>query len=174
MASEDSRYKRIARVLLQTPGMRQVAIAQAIGETSKAEKNGVSAALCTMLKDGRAYHNGQSAHSGRRRWFAHPHALDDRRHKNPSAKRTETLRKVAKAQQAKATGKKPEAQQPKYGRTPILIKHFEPAAVYAEDQQAETVEQFLARGGQIEMLKPNECSPAGALRRIDVWGHDED
>lgn len=138
-----SRMLAIAALLGQHRGLTVPEIAEALGDTSTAGRNRVSAALCTMALSKRAKHDDKPR--GRRKWYATELALIDRR------KRGDKPIKPPRTNQIKPP--KPPASA---GMT-IIAKRAEP--IVAHREPPETVEQWMARTGERpEVLSPYASS----------------
>ena len=129
-----SRMLAIAALLGQHHGLTVPEIAEALGDTSIAARNRVSAALCTMAISKRAKHDDKPR--GRRKWYATELSLIDRRRR---AKQIKPPKPPASA-----------------GMT-ITAKRVEP--IRAAHEPPETVEQWMARtGARPEVLSPYASS----------------
>lgn len=138
-----SRMLAIAALLGQHRGLTVPEIAEALGDTSTAGRNRVSAALCTMALSKRAKHDDKPR--GRRLWYATELALIDRRKRGDKPIKPPTAKQV----------KPPKP--PKSADMTIVAKRVEPIAALREPP--ETVEQWMARtGARPEILSPYESS----------------
>ncbi len=138
-----SRMLAIAALLGQHRGLTVPEIAEAMGDTSVAGRNRVSAALCTMAIAKRAKHDNRPR--GQRKWYATELALIDRR------KRGDKPIKPPRTNQIKPPKPPPSADMT------IVAKRIEPVA--AHRGPPETVEQWTIRTGQEpEVLSPYASS----------------
>lgn len=146
-----NRMRAIAEALIATPGLTVSEIGRAIGQTSTAQRNCISASLCTMASMGRAQHNNQPANSGRRRWYPTEQTLVDRRRKTPRTRKIDTTIVLRTAHRPP----KP----PKSANVTIVPRRGGPKPIYATMAPAETVTEWMARTGKTpEVLDPHVSS----------------
>lgn len=160
--------------VIATPGITLSQIAVAIGKTERKERMGLSAQLSQLCKKKKLRKDKLTNGSpgAVRYWPTETSAIDGRTAKKsaakpqrkaatsaaqPAAPRLSDTAKRAGYASAKAMPPKPASQ--------VRIVDPPREAVPAMPAGArESVAEFMARGGRVEILKPHACSPNSILR----------
>ena len=167
-----TRQRMIAAVIAK-PGITLSEIAIAIGKTERKERTGLSAQLSQLCKKKKlrkdTLHNGSPG--AIRYWPTATSAIDGRsarkRPAKPEASTPAEPQTPAPRQsdQAKREGyASPKAKPPKPASQVRIVDPPRERAPATPAGERETVEEYVARGGRIEVLQPHACSPNSILR----------
>lgn len=157
-----SRAACIAAFVAANPGSSHADICQGIGIESLGERNSVSATIATMLKGGRLRHDGRPARSGRRYFPTDTTLVDRRRKADGTLSRRQQQAATAIARVARRAAAKPPKPTPAADMT--IVRKPEPPMKAPATVAPQTVDEFIAAGGRIQVLPPHACGPSSILR----------
>lgn len=167
-----TRQRMIAAVIAK-PGITLSEIAIAIGKTDRKERTGLSAQLSQLCQKKKLRKDTvlNGSPGAIRYWPTATSAIDGRsarkRPAMPEATTTAAAKTAAPRQSDKAKRAgyaSPKAMPQKPASQVRIVDPPRERAPAAPAGDRETVEEFQARGGRIEILHPHACSPNSILR----------
>ena len=158
-----SRAAQVAAYVAANPGADHATICQGIGIETVGERNSVSATIATMLKGGRLRYDGRHARSGRC-YYPTDTTLVDRRRKADgtlSPRQQQAANAIARIARQNAAPKPPK---PTPAADMTIVRKPEPPMKAPATVAPQTVDEFVAAGGRIEVLHPHARGASSILR----------